>query len=214
MRPRLATFVAAATLLLSPLTVRAQDDPKVGLTMGYPSAVGVLWQVNNLVALRPEFTWTRTSSDSPTTTDPLGNPVAGSSSDTWTTGVGFSALFYLHRYDNLRTYVSPRFTYSRTSGLTDITGSSVSSSSDGWVYSTSGSFGAQYGLGRHFAVFGEIGMNYASTTTRTSVVESRTVVVSVGPAGPAISTTTFTVRTDQHSNQFSTRSGAGIVFYF
>jgi hypothetical protein len=203
-----------ATLLLSPLTVRAQDDPKVGLTMGYPSAVGVLWQVNNLVALRPEFTWTRTSSDSPTTTDPLGNPVAGSSSDTWTTGVGFSALFYLHRYDNLRTYVSPRFTYSRTSGSADITGSSVSSSSDGWVYSTSGSFGAQYGLGRHFAVFGEIGMNYASTTTRTSVVESRTVVVSVGPAGPATSTTTFTVRTDQHSNQFSTRSGAGIVFYF
>src|SRR5262245_1568039 len=121
MRPRLVTFVAAATLLLSPLTVHAQDDPRVGLTMGYPSAVGVLWQMNHLVALRPEFTWARTSSDSPSTTDPLGNPVTGSSSNNWTTGVGLSALFYIRRYDNLRTYVSPRFTYSRTSSSTEIT---------------------------------------------------------------------------------------------
>ena len=34
----------------------AQEE-KVGLTMGYPTAVGVLWQVSDLVAIRPEFTW-------------------------------------------------------------------------------------------------------------------------------------------------------------
>jgi hypothetical protein len=49
---------------------------------------------------------------------------------------------------------------------------------------------------------------------RTSVVELRTSVISVGPGAPITSTTTFTVRSDQHTHQISTRSGAGIVFYF
>jgi hypothetical protein len=202
-------------LVLAPRIARAQDDPKVGLTMGYPSAVGVLWQMSNHVALRPEFTWTRTSIDLPSTTDPLlGTITASSTSDNWTTGVGLSALFYVGRYDDLRTYLSPRFTYSRSSGSTGLGGTAASSSSDGWVYSTSGAFGAQYGFGRHFAVFGEIGGNYASSTTRTSLVESRTVLVSVGPGGPITSTTVFTIRSDQHSHQLSTRSGVGVVFYF
>jgi len=215
MRVRLAAVLPTIVLTLSPLVVRAQDDPKVGLTMGYPSAVGVLWQMSNRVALRPEFTWSRTSIDTPATIDPQAGVVsAGSTSDSWTTGFGLSALFYISRYQNLRTYVSPRFNYSRSSGSTGLTGMAESSSSDTWLYSTSGSFGAQYGLGRHFAVFGEIGGNYTSSTLRTSLVESRTVIVPVGPAGSITSTTLFTVRTDQHTHQISTRSGAGIIFYF
>jgi hypothetical protein len=183
--------------------------------MGYPSAVGVIWHMSSHIALRPEFTWTHTSIDAPSTTDPvLGVVSAGSTSENWTTGFGLSALFYLTRYDSLRTYVSPRFNYSRSSGSTNLSDSPASSTSDVWLYSTSGSFGAEYGLGRHFAVFGEIGGNYSSTTTRTSLVESRTVFASVGPGGPILSTSTFTVRTDQHSHQLSTRSGAGIIFYF
>ena len=214
MRLHFVILAAATALLLSPRITLAQDDPKVGLTMGYPSAVGVLWQTSDRVALRPEFTWTRTSTDAPSTIDPVVGAVSSSStSDLWTTGVGLSALFYVGRYENLRTYLSPRFTYSRSSGSTAITGSALSSSTDGWAYSTSGAFGAQYGLGRHFAVFGEIGGAYSWTTTRTSVVESRT-SISVGPGGPITSTSTFTVRSDQHVHQLSTRSGAGIIFYF
>jgi hypothetical protein len=215
MRVRLAAFLATIVVTLSPLVAWAQDDPKVGLTMGYPSAVGVLWQLSSRVALRPEFTLARTSIDMPPTIDPQAGVVsAGSTSDSWATGFGLSALFYIGRYDSLRTYVSPRFNYSRSSGSTGLTGMPESSNSDGWVYSTSGSFGAQYGLGRHFAVFGEIGGNYTASTTRTSLVESRTVLIPAGPAGPITSTTLFTVRSDQHSNQISTRSGAGIIFYF
>jgi hypothetical protein len=214
MRARLVVFLAATASSVFPHVARAQSEPKLGLTMGYPSAVGVLWQMSEYVALRPEFTWTRTSSDFPATVDPvLGTITTGSTSDTWSTGVGLSALFYIGRYDNLRTYLSPRFAYSRSSASTGLSGTAVSSSSDGWIYSTSGSFGAQYGLGRHFAVFGEIGGNYTSSTTRTTLVESRTVFI-LGPSGPISSTTVFDVRSEQHSHQISTRSGAGIVFYF
>jgi hypothetical protein len=212
-----ARIVAVATtaLLLAPLVARAQDDPKVGVTMGYPSAVGVIWQMSNRVALRPEFTWTRTSVDLPSTIDPVSGTVTTSAtSDSWQTGVGLSALFYVGRYDSLRTYVSPRFTFTRTSASSGLAGTAASTSSDGWVYSTSGSFGAQYGLGRHFGVFGEIGGMYVSSTTRTSLVESRTVFTSVGPGLPVTSTALFTVRSDQHSHQLATRSGAGIIFYF
>ncbi len=31
----------------------AQDDPRVGLTMGYPTSVGVLWHVTDRIAIRP-----------------------------------------------------------------------------------------------------------------------------------------------------------------
>jgi hypothetical protein len=215
MRARLAILFVTTVCLLSPIVARAQDDPKVGLTMGYPSAVGVIWQMSRHVALRPEFTWTRTSMDTPSTIDPvLGVVSTGSTSVNWATGFGLSALFYVARYDSLRTYVSPRFNYSRTSGSTGLTGNDASSSSEGRLYSTSGSFGAEYDFGRHFAVFGEVGGNYSSSTTTTTLVESRTVFASGGPAGPITSTTTFTVRTDSHSRQFSTRSGAGVIFYF
>src|SRR5262249_5951485 len=89
-----ARIVAAATtaLLLAPLGARGQDDPKVGLTTGVPGAGGVIWQMSNHVALRPEFTWTRTSIDLPSTTDPVAGTITTSAtSDNWQTGVGLSA---------------------------------------------------------------------------------------------------------------------------
>ena len=49
----------------------AQDAGKVGLTMGYPSSVGVIWNVAGRVALRPEITLSRMSGDS-STNDLLG----------------------------------------------------------------------------------------------------------------------------------------------
>jgi hypothetical protein len=212
---RLSLAFAVTALLLCPLSARAQDEPKVGVTMGYPSAVGVLWRVADRVALRPEFTWTRTSFEVPAFSDPLlGTVSPASTSDSWQTGTGVSALFYLSRFENLRTYVSPRFSYSYSSSSSGLPNTAASSSSDVWAYTTSGAFGAQYGLGRHFGLFGEIGLNYTWSTTRSSLVESRTVLVGVGPGGPITSTTTMTIRTDQQSHTVATRSGAGVIFFF
>jgi hypothetical protein len=64
----------------------------------------------------------------------------------------------------------------------------------------SGSFGAQYALGRRFSVFGEIGLGY----TRTSVDNEPTSSVSPGASTGSAAT----------SHGIAARSGAGVVFYF
>ena len=70
----------------------------------------------------------------------------------------------------------------------------ASSGSTGNGQFVSGSFGAQYALGRRFSVFGEIGAGY------THVVTSPTI-------GGILVTSSV-------NNTFSTRSGAGVILYF
>ena len=36
-------------------SANAQDNPRVGLTMGYPTSIGVLWHVTDRIAIRPEI---------------------------------------------------------------------------------------------------------------------------------------------------------------
>jgi len=179
--------------------------------MGYPSAVGVIWHASERVALRPEITLSRSTGDS------MQNDLLGASplstNETTGVGMGVSALFYLHRRDGLRTYVSPRFSYARTSTSASI-GSAVSvSDSTVSSYLTSGSFGAQYSLGRHFGLFGEIGVGYTATSTAltsTLTVSAASVVNGVVTA----STRMETIRSSSHANTIGTRSGAGVIFYF
>jgi hypothetical protein len=184
--------------------------------MGYPSAIGILWNAADRVALRPEFTWTRGSTDSPTVTDPiLGTISSGTSSDNWQTGVGISALLYVARYDNLRTYLTPRIAYSRLSASSNVSASPVASSNTTTSWSTSGSFGLQYTVGRHFGVFGETGLNYQASTSETTLIESRTIFGGIGAGGVIMTTTSsFTVKSESRTHSFSSRSGVGVIFFF
>ena len=182
--------------------------------MGYPSAIGVLWQLTDRVAIRPEVTATRGSSEGLSTDLILGTAGTSTPSDNWQVGVGLSGLFYLTRDGGLRTYLTPRFAYSKTNVSNSVAGSVVSSSSDGWSYTTSGSFGAQYSFARHFGVFGEVGVTYTSATTRVSTVQSITSVIGIGLGGVVTSVSSMTFRSEVHSHSIGTRSGAGVVFYF
>ena len=175
--------------------------------MGYPSAIGVLWQVADRVALRPEATLAKGSSESSSSNPIVGAAGTSAPSDNWQFGIGLSALFYVSRTDGLRTYVTPRFAYSKTSGSANLAGSPVSSTSDGRTYTTSGSFGAQYAVARHFGVFGEVGVSYTSATTETSTVETITTAIGIVP-------TVFTIRSENHTHTVGTRSGAGVIFFF
>jgi hypothetical protein len=192
--------------MLHALAASAQDQPKIGLTMGYPSAIGVLWQVADRVALRPELTATKSSSESASA-----DSIVGSSGSTptnnWQLGVGVSALFYVSRSDALRTYVTPRFAYAKTSTSTNLASTSTSSALDGRSYTTAGSFGGQYALGRHFGVFGELGVSYTSATTETSTIQTIT-------TAPGIVPPVLTVRTENHTHTFGTRSGVGVILFF
>jgi len=171
-------------LLLGASAAAAQEPSKVGITMGYP-AIGVIWQVSERVAVRPELSLSFGSTASTTAL-----PVQGVSVDrettSWSTGTGVSVLFYLPKSDNLRTYVGPRVGYTRSSSDTD----SLASTSSG--YSVAGMFGAQYSLGRRFSVFGEVGVGFSSQKSGSSSI------------------TTFDIR----SHSVGTRTGAGVILYF
>ena len=184
MTTRIARTAALILLVYGVGTAHAQDDPRVGLTMGYPTSVGVLWHISGRVAIRPEIDFFRST----LTTEGTG-PLGPVSSKLTSRGIrpGVSALIYVNRVDQLRTYVSPRFTFTSSD-------SSDSNQPESSTWLASGSVGAQHQLGSRFAVFGELGLEYSRFKTEFSVL-------------PGLSTTTRTSR-------IGTRSGVGVVLYF
>jgi hypothetical protein len=194
MRIRRFLVLSAVLIAVLPASARAQDKHKAGITMGFPASVGVLWHVNEKVALRPELTFGGSSSETSITT---GTQTITINSDGWSIGTGVSALFYLKTEDRLRTYVSPRFIYSHTSassdtsGLTTVPGQTpLDATQTGDAWGGIGSFGAQYAVGDRFTVFGELGFGFThSSTSRTAT----------GTSGSG--------------NAWGTRGGVGIVYY-
>ena len=178
----LALVIAGAT------GAAAQDSGKVGITMGYPAAVGIIWHLGDKVALRPELTFSGSSSE----TDRAGN-VIDIESDGWAFGTGISALFYLHQYDRVRTYFSPRFTYTKIKTTSSSSNGVFDSSSTGRAstYGIAGNFGAEGRIADKFSAFGEVGFGYDHTTTSSSSSSTRTT-----------------------GNTWGTRAGVGVIFYF
>jgi outer membrane protein W len=188
--------LVAALLVCASGTAAAQGASqgagKVGLTMGFPAAIGVQWHLGEKVAVRPEISFSTTSSETSSSS-------FETEGDSRSIGTNIGALFYLSTDDKLRTYVSPRFSWSRgestsklasvlVNPITGVTTSELKNTTDS--YGFAGSFGAQYGLGDRFVVFGELGLSYAH--------------------GTAKSNTTLTKTT---SDGFGTRAAVGVVFY-
>jgi len=166
-----------------PATAGAQDTPKTGIVIAYPSALGILWHASDKVAIRPEFNFSGSSSKQ-------ANAQITGESSSWAVGFGLSALFYLHDQDGLRTYFVPRFQYSHastsaSSSISNTGGTDVGSD----IYGGSGSFGAQYGLGKRFALFGELGFGFDHRSTDSPTAGKIT------------------------GNTWGLRSGVGVVFY-
>jgi hypothetical protein len=177
-------------LLVGTTPARAQDERQVGLTMGYPASVGLLWHVADNIAIRPELSLSRSSVEASS----LDFGVDGT--DGWMLGTGVSVLAYLQSGNSLRTYVSPRFTYSRSESTSS--GENVTDRETiGTNYSVSGFFGAQYALGDRFSVFGEVGFGYNWQN-----FEARGLFGSQE------------ITTETESHGWSTRTGVGVVLYF
>jgi Outer membrane protein beta-barrel domain len=183
---RFATPVRLLVVLLTiPVSVFAQDKGQAGITMGYPASIGLVYHVSDKIAVRPDVAFSHSSGETDT-------PVGALTSDSSSFSIGVSALFYLREWDKLRTYVTPRYGYSRTSSETNsvvLGGSSVETTTT--THAFGGLFGAQYSLHRHFSVFGEVGVNVTHGTGRSDAT-----------------TTTST------SNSITSRTGAGVIFYF
>jgi hypothetical protein len=177
----ICAFVAVMGVLGG--SAAAQDAGKVGITMGYPASIGLIWHASDSIAIRPELTFSGSSAESD------GPGIVGGES--WAVATGVSALFYMKKYDNLRTYFTPRFTYARTSSTTDISSITTSSStSRSRTIGGAGSFGAQYALGDKFSVFGEVGFGLMRSTSSSSFSSGKSKITSWG-----------------------TRAGAGVIYY-
>lgn len=186
---RIRRYLGLCLTLLAclPALAAAQDTRKVGLTIGYPAAVGILWHATDKIALRPELSLSGSSSSTQVSSVNI-------DSSAWALGVGFSALFYTGKYDHLRTYFTPRYSYTRASSTvtptSTIQGTVADSTSTSNTHGFTGSFGAQYEISDRFSVFGELGFGFAHTNSRSDI----------GTTG--------------HANAWGLRSGVGVVVYF
>jgi hypothetical protein len=183
-------------MLFASSAAMAQERGQVGVTMGYPTSVGVIWHLSDAVAVRPEVNLTTSTTD-----------VSLSSTSATAYGVGVSALFYVKHWDALRAYVAPRYAYQHGSATSSIGIDlplplpidlpSFQTSTTTSEHNFSGVFGGQYLLHRHFGFFGEVGATYATvTSTYTS-----TPPLPASEANPS-------------SHAFGFRSGVGAIFYF
>jgi hypothetical protein len=136
--------------LASGASAAAQDRGDTGVVMGYPASVAILWHATDRVALRPELTFAKGSTDDESSFGPV------TTTDTQTIGLAVSALWYVTTTDNLRTYFSPRVNYSRTTTENQSVNGELTATTIG----VAGSFGAQYALSPRFGVFGEVGLSY------------------------------------------------------
>jgi hypothetical protein len=203
---RLVAF--ALLFLVASTDASAQPARTIGVTMAYPASVGVLWQVSERFAVRPDVSvaWTSTDSSSTVSTGPVPPLVFETSSDGYTVGFGASALWTVARWDALRAYVTPRVGYRRSSstvtttttglppgvivGISPVTERTTKTTG----YEVGGSFGAQYSLSERLALFGEVGFNYSSLESPVDL--------------SALQSTTIEARS------VGTRSGVGVIFFF
>jgi len=202
------SVVIGCFLVLTATAASAQDVGQVGVTMGFPASIGVIWHATDQIALRPEIGVSHTSSDGGLTAS-SGHAVS----------VGASALYYLRKWDAVRTYASPRYSYSNTgsSGTVGSTTQTLTGPSTTTIFTTesssgthtiTASYGAQYMPTPHFAVYGEAGFGYshASTTSQNSLSGTVTNV-----SGLVTNLSPPTVNTQ---NVWATRGGVGVVLYF
>ncbi len=166
--------IVVAVVIAAPAA--AQDAGSVGLTMGYPAAIGVVWHVTERLALRPDFTLSTSTTESTSTNDSIFGPqVSTTTSTSWSTAVGLSALVYLKTADQLRFYVAPRAAYLRTSIDIDDDqplAATFDNTSTGFV--AAGAVGVQYNAHDRFAIFGELGAQYTSQSSSSAFLTSRT----------------------------------------
>jgi len=181
MNGRTACVIGLALWMGSATAAWAQEKGDAGLAISAPQGIGVIWHPSDKWALRPDLTFSFSETDG----EDIGPDISASS-----IGFGISALFYTHRWDELRLYVSPRLTLSHSSSTVDSDILNSNSSGSGW--GVSGSIGGQYSLGSRFGVFAEAGLVFASQSTETNSIAS----------------------TNRTGWSFGTRTAIGGILYF
>jgi hypothetical protein len=198
---RISFGLTVFVMQLSVAPAAAQTDRQVGVVIGYPAQVGVLWQLNDRVAIRPEVAVSTTTNQSGLQVS-FGFPGAMSTSTTVTDATTLSTdihlLFTVASWDAVKLYVTPGYGYTRSWNTATTTTQSGSAPAVVTTRDTTqdshaafASLGVQFRPHERFAVFGESGLRYSST---------------------AFELVTATTRFKTHG--YSTAGSLGVIFYF
>ena len=195
---RVRVLLGVVMLVAAARSAAAQEAGDVGVTMGYPGALGIVWHVTDGIAVRPDIAFTRSTSESTTSATGVFSGAGLSStstSDGWGTTVGVSVLVNVRTIERLRLYLAPRLAYahSTTDNETGLTGALTGFTAKTTGVLASGSFGSQYNVHDRFAVFGELGLQYTTQTTTSDFPGSST---------------------EAEGTTFGLRSAVGVTFYF
>lgn len=195
---RVRVLLGVVMLVVAARSAGAQQAGDVGVTMGYPGALGVVWHVADGIAVRPDIALSRSTSESTTSaTGPFGGSglSSTSTSDGWGTTVGLSVLLNVRTIERLRLYLAPRIAYAHSTAdnETGLSGALTGFTAKTTGVLASGSFGSQYTVHDRFAVFGELGLQYTTQTTTSDFPGSRT---------------------EADGTTFGLRSAVGVTFYF
>ncbi len=209
---RVALILSTLTAVFAPAA--AAQEKTVGLVVGYPIDVGVLWQASARVALRADVGFSFYTFESNQSLS-LGTTVRSSVTTTSSTGsatLGLSSLFTIRNDDNLRLYLAPRAAIELTRQSHEtvfdppLPSSSrnldeVSDTARGHEFDVM--FGGQYRLRDRLALFGETGLAYRRSSYP-SVSTTLSILGSSSSESERDSRTTF----------FGLRSTVGLVFFF
>jgi len=191
---------AVCITLLACHAAHAQEVSRFGVVVGYPSSIGVEWQVSDPIAIRPSISFRNTHTAGPGTLI----------TDAHDLTAGLSLQWCLRRADDVDFYVSPRLSYVRTTSeisaslepgtLSPLLSLPISTSSTLKTtgYEAAGLVGARYTPSRHFSVFGESGIAYSHTSH-----DEGDLVIVLGNTGTSIT-----------SHSWSTTAGVGAVVWF
>jgi hypothetical protein len=153
--------LTALMILMTVTPALAQQKGQVGLTLGYPASAGLQWHPTERVAARVTASYAHASTETSISIPTF--PLVLFPTETTTTSsvvsLGLSGLFYLSKGDDVRTFVSPRYTYLHSTADRDPGLSGLSEPGQS-TYAVGGSFGVQYSPKPAFSVFGEAGLEY------------------------------------------------------
>jgi hypothetical protein len=165
------TLTCTAFIVLACAARAGAQEHALGVTIGYPGSLGVVWQPSSRIALRPGIAF-RTSGSQPL--NDLGH------FQSWSFSADISGLIYLQPAGPLRMYVTPRYLYSRISSTSTIevpqiqspfgtlTTIPITTRRSTNEHGVAGLVGAEYRLGDRFGVFGEAGLLYTRASLLTN----------------------------------------------
>ena len=180
---RACVGVTALVALLTAVPAWAQTTRRVGVTLGYPAQVGILWHVSSRIAIRPDIGFGAGSSDTESASSEILPGVPGTKiqveSSSHSVNGRITALLTVVRWDQAGVYVAPFYSYTTgsSSTTTTITPAPIplpgvpprgpqtnTTTSDTRAHAGGGSIGVQVSVHDRVALFAETGLRYTETS--------------------------------------------------